>query len=202
VFKGASAATHSAPLLFVMPLAAPKPCRICRCLVRDGSERCDAHKVREGTFADSRRGSRHERGYGTAWDKLRAETMKEQAGLCQPHLRRNEVVTGCRIVDHALAKEFGGTDDAANLQCICTECNAIKVTVEKLVARGVRANVDPVILASLTPPGVVIAPSARRRSGGRVGQKSASASARTDRLGEVCTPTKTTPPGVKPLRVR
>lgn len=159
-----------------MPTAAPKPCKVCRALVSDGTERCAEHKIKAGSFADKRRGSRHERGYGTAWDKARAETLREQGGLCQPHLRRGFVVPGCRIVDHIVPKAQGGTDDKANRQAICSDCHGIKSSAEALLARGIEPQGDAPVLASMTPPGV-------RLGGDRgVGQKSGASGYRTDRL--------------------
>lgn len=158
-----------------MPNAAPKPCKVCRALVSDGTERCEQHKVKAGSYADKRRGSRHERGYGTAWDRARAETLSEQGGICQPHLRRGQVVPGCRIVDHIVPKAQGGTDDKANRQTICSECHGVKSSVEALLARGLQPDVDDAVLASLTPVGVAIAglaprhPAAPARASDRAG---------------------------------
>ena len=66
--------------------------------------------------------SRHARGYGTAWDKLRAEVMKRDHGLCQPCDQEGRV-TVAHAVDHITPKALGGTDDLANLQAICRECH-------------------------------------------------------------------------------
>lgn len=120
-----------------MPQAAPKPCTHvgCGALVRDGSSRCGAHPRRENKFADKRRGSRHERGYGTAWDKLRREVMDRDFGLCQPCLREDRVRAG-RAVDHIVSKGEGGTDDLVNLQCICGPCHQAKTQDEAARARG------------------------------------------------------------------
>lgn len=76
------------------------------------------------------RGSRHERGYGTAWDKLRERILRRDAGLCQPCMRRGHVTPGCRTVDHKVNKAQGGTDDDANLQAICEPCHRAKTQAE------------------------------------------------------------------------
>ena len=97
-----------------MPVAAPKSCKTCGAVVRDGGSRCELHKVRDGTFADRRRGTRHERGYGTEWDKLRPQVLARDAGLCQVCLI-DGLVTISNIVDHIIPKAEGGTDDMVNL---------------------------------------------------------------------------------------
>lgn len=98
-----------------------------------------AHKVKPGSFADSRRGSRHERGYGAAWDKLRARILKRDAGLCQcadcKHLGRIRVATQ---VDHIVNKaewrrlhgSLVGVDAESNLQAINAECHRLKTQRE------------------------------------------------------------------------
>lgn len=118
-----------------MPIAAPKPCAQpgCHVLVRDGSSRCAAHKVLPGRFADKRRGSRHQRGYGAAWDRIRPLILARDGGLCQPCLRVGRV-TPATQVDHIVNKAEGGTDEAANLQSICQTCHEAKTAGE--AARG------------------------------------------------------------------
>jgi hypothetical protein len=66
-----------------MPYAAPKPCVVCRTLVRDGTTRCAAHKVKPGSFADKRRGTSTERGYGAAWRRVRERIMRRDGGVCR-----------------------------------------------------------------------------------------------------------------------
>lgn len=77
------------------------------------------------------RESRHTRGYGTAWDKLRKTILARDRHLCQPcyHAQPQRITAG-RIVDHIKGKAIGGTDDPANLQVICDDCNKAKVAEE------------------------------------------------------------------------
>jgi 5-methylcytosine-specific restriction protein A len=114
-----------------MPSTAPKPCTQpgCGVLVRDGSARCEAHKVLAGRFADKRRGSRHQRGYGTAWDRTRARILRRDAGLCQPCSRAGRV-TAATEVDHIVNKARGGDDGDDNLQSICVDCHRRKTAAE------------------------------------------------------------------------
>ena len=120
-----------------MPYLAPKPCTHpgCGVLVRDGTSRCEAHKVREGTFADARRGSRHERGYGSAWARLRARVLARDAGICQPCLADGHVHQGTEV-DHRIPKAQGGTDDESNLQTICRARHRAKTAAEAAAGRG------------------------------------------------------------------
>lgn len=113
-----------------MPVSPPRPCTYpgCGVLVHNAS-RCEAHKVQVGTFADARRGSRHERGYGSAWDKLRKEILARDAGVCQPHLKEGAVHEGTHC-DHKTPKAEGGTDDPSNLWCVCSDFHRAKTAAE------------------------------------------------------------------------
>lgn len=142
-----------------MPMAAPKPCTYpgCRALVRDGTARCELHRRKETGF--TRKQSRHERGYGTSWDKLRLVVLQRDGGLCQPCLVAGRVTVG-NIVDHKTNKAQGGTDDDANLQTICKPCHTNKTALES-ARGGVGASMLPEwlpspripVLAVCGPPG-------------------------------------------------
>lgn len=71
------------------------------------------------------RESRHSRGYGTAWNKLRLHILERDKHLCQPCLAKNRV-SPARQVDHITPKANGGTDDETNLQAICDPCHKAK----------------------------------------------------------------------------
>jgi 5-methylcytosine-specific restriction protein A len=127
-----------------MPTAAPKPCTRCGVLVRDGSSRCEAHKVLDtGRFADRKRGTRHERGYGSAWDRLRLVILARDHGICQPCKREGRIHEGTHV-DHRVNKaewmrlhgSLDGVDDESNLQAINAECHRLKTAAEALRARG------------------------------------------------------------------
>lgn len=75
------------------------------------------------------RGSRHERGYGRHWTRLRAYVMHRDAWLCQPCKRAGRL-TPAREVDHITPKSEGGTDDGENLQAICFSCHRRKTAAE------------------------------------------------------------------------
>lgn len=121
-----------------MPIAAPKPCRHAgrSQLVGDGSGYCQAHQSdrKIGKFADERRGSRHERGYGKAWDITRKRILSRDKGLCQPCLQ-DQRYRPAKQVDHKVPKFEGGGDDDNNLQAICLDCHKRKTAAEALRAR-------------------------------------------------------------------
>jgi len=86
-----------------------------------------------GGWADQRRGSSNQRGYGAQWQKQRRQVLQQQGGICQPCLRRGHVTPGCNEVDHIINKAQGGDDSPENLQTICTTCHKAKTASE---ARG------------------------------------------------------------------
>lgn len=76
--------------------------------------------------------SRHERGYGAAWVKLRKRILERDRHLCQPCLQSEPSrVTQAREVDHVVPKAKGGTDDETNLVAICTPCHTAKSAADR-----------------------------------------------------------------------
>lgn len=75
----------------------------------------------------SGQGSRHARGYGTAWDKLRIRILRRDGGMC----RCDECIRLGRVrpaheVDHRIPKAKGGTDNDDNLCAINRQCHKDK----------------------------------------------------------------------------
>lgn len=122
-----------------MPNSPPRPCRHSGCgqLVRDGSGYCPAHQAdkKAGRFADHRRGSSSERGYGATWQKMRIRVMQRDSGLCQSCLAAGRVIVATEV-DHIIPKFEGGTDADDNLQAICVACHKAKTAAESLRAKG------------------------------------------------------------------
>ncbi len=75
------------------------------------------------------RGSRHARGYGSHWDKLRLVILRRDNHLCQSCLAKGRP-TPANHVDHIRPKSKGGTDDHGNLQSLCQECHDEKTAQE------------------------------------------------------------------------
>lgn len=128
-----------------MPTSPPKPCSACGVLVRDGTARCEAHKVRPGQFADQRRGSRQARGYGAVWDRLRVRILERDSGLCQcAECTLAGRLRSATQVDHKINKamwrrlhgSLSGVDDESNLQAINAACHAAKTAREANAGRG------------------------------------------------------------------
>lgn len=115
-----------------MPPRTPKACRVrgCRSTTTDPSGYCESHKG-EGWKAYKPGQSRHQRGYGTKWEVIRARILKRDKGLCQNHLRQG-VVKQASCVDHIKAKAHGGTDEDSNLESLCWSCHAAKTARERI----------------------------------------------------------------------
>ena len=79
--------------------------------------------------------SRHERGYGSAWVKTRKTILERDKHLCQSCKAKGQI-TKATTVDHIKPKAEGGTDDPANLQCICDDCHKAKTEAERAKAQG------------------------------------------------------------------
>jgi len=75
--------------------------------------------------------TRHQQGYGTAWDKLRKVILERDCHLCQPCMRDQGRPTPASQVDHIKPKAKGGTDDPDNLQSICAPCHLDKSIRDK-----------------------------------------------------------------------
>jgi 5-methylcytosine-specific restriction enzyme A len=122
-----------------MPYQAARPCRHvgCGALVRDGSGYCQAHQAdrKAGRFADDRRGTASERGYGSAWKKLRDIVMRRDCGLCQTCKQAGRITVAVQV-DHIVPKAEGGTDAEDNLQAICKACHTSKTAAEAAKGRA------------------------------------------------------------------
>ena len=79
------------------------------------------------------RKSRHERGYGSLWEKIRKRVLDRDSGLCQACTRKGRVALG-REVHHKTPRAQGGRDEDSNLETLCHECH--------LEAAVVRASAD------------------------------------------------------------
>lgn len=93
--------------------------------------RCRAHQIKRETekaqaarLYDDHRGSSAARGYGYAWQQLRAHVLSVEP-ICR----------GCRArrateVDHIIPLRRGGTHDLPNLQPLCRHCHRSKTRRE------------------------------------------------------------------------
>jgi len=112
-----------------MPQKAPRPCKQAGChsltSARDGY--CESHHAPHGW---KHRNSRHDRGYGSKWQKTRKAALARDSHLCQACLRAG-MVTPATDVDHITPKYLGGTDALDNLQCLCRECHKTKTAADK-----------------------------------------------------------------------
>lgn len=65
------------------------------------------------------------RGYGWAWQQLRARILKRDGYLCRD-CRTEGRVTLATDVDHITPKAKGGTDEDDNLQSLCADHHKAK----------------------------------------------------------------------------
>lgn len=94
---------------------------------KDG--RCEDHQRQ--AWSSNIGKSRHERGYGSKWYKLRAMVLKRDDYLCQTCLR-DGIITEAKEVDHIKNKASGGADSMSNLEAICRECHKKKTTRDRV----------------------------------------------------------------------
>jgi 5-methylcytosine-specific restriction protein A len=88
-------------------------------------------------WAATQRGSRHERGYGTAWDKAVKRIRARDHDLCQECIRTGHMPLGqYSAVDHKVPRFEGGSDDDANLEVICKPHHTAKTAAESARASG------------------------------------------------------------------
>ncbi|MBI6550225.1 HNH endonuclease [Xenorhabdus lircayensis] len=115
-----------------MPPRIPRACRKQGCprTTTDRSGYCTDH-LHTGWQNHQQGKSRHERGYGSKWDKIRQRILKRDRHLCQQCLS-HERVTQATMVDHIIPKAHGGTDADSNLSAICYGCHKLKTAHERL----------------------------------------------------------------------
>lgn len=115
-----------------MPAAIPRACRKrgCAGTTTDRSGYCEQHR-NEGWQQHQRGQNRHQRGYGSKWDVLRAEVLARDKHLCQNCMRKGQIAPA-KTVDHIIAKAKGGTDQLSNLESLCWPCHRSKTGRERL----------------------------------------------------------------------
>lgn len=90
--------------------------------------------------------SRHKRGYGSSWDKVRVSVLRRDNGLCQcSECKGGKLkLTPATEVDHIKPKAKGGTDEMSNLQAINTECHKRKTAAEqgRTIKQKVKVGLD------------------------------------------------------------
>lgn len=83
--------------------------------------------------------SRHERGYGTAWDKLRLRILARDGYLCRcEDCAKTKRLRPATEVDHIVSKaawlkqrgSLDGCDDDSNLAAINSDCHKAKTARE------------------------------------------------------------------------
>lgn len=109
-----------------MPWKLASPCSVPGCPSKAAKGgRCAAHAASHLRQQDQRRGSRHERGYGSEWQKVRADVLKRDKGTCWYCGGK------ANSVDHIVPKSLASPDDRSiddpsNLVAACVSCNSRK----------------------------------------------------------------------------
>lgn len=87
--------------------------------------------------------SRHDRGYGRAWQQLRQTVLERDRYLCQCAVcRSSNRVRLATEVDHIVPKARGGTDALSNLQAINADCHKLKTLADAGGSPPVRIGFD------------------------------------------------------------
>lgn len=66
---------------------------------------------------------------GRAWQRMRADTLRRDRGLCIICLAAGRVQLAAEV-DHVTPLADGGTDTPENLQSLCTPCHLAKSSAE------------------------------------------------------------------------
>ena len=123
-----------------MPPRIPKACRKqgCPLTTTDASGYCSKHKPINTGWSRYQKGrSRHQRGYGSAWDNLRNQVLQRDRYICQcDECKRSGIIKDATHVDHIVAKAHGGTDDLSNLRAINEMCHRKKTAKERFNREG------------------------------------------------------------------
>lgn len=112
-----------------MPTASPKPCVLCRVLVRDGTSRCALHKLAAWVGRPEVK-----RTTGRKLQRQRAALFTREP-LCR-ECAKHGLATPAVIRDHIAPLAEGGSDDDGNVQPLCRPCSDAKTAAES--ARGRR----------------------------------------------------------------
>lgn len=109
-----------------------KSCKTNKSTGKDGY--CDRCRKPNWELWQSRKGNRHERGYGNGWLLIRRYVLQRDNYLCQ-HCLLSGRYTSATEVDHIIPKSLGGSDSYDNLQSLCKKCHSRKTSRESHTRR-------------------------------------------------------------------
>jgi 5-methylcytosine-specific restriction protein A len=113
-----------------MPNSPKRPCQFAGCADLVAGRFCPKHQKANWKAIDSHRGSASSRGYGAAWQRLRAVVLRDEP-LCR-ECDAYGVVRAATEVDHIIPRGRGGTDARSNLQPLCKPCHSAKTMRESV----------------------------------------------------------------------
>ena len=116
-----------------MPNLPPRPCTKARCTkYATKNSRCAEHQHKAWNHEVK---SRHERGYGNDWDKVRKNALLRDDYICQD-CKDEGIYTRGEEVDHIKPKYLGGTNDLSNLRTLCKPHHKQKSLQESIASRN------------------------------------------------------------------
>ena len=112
-----------------MPQAPKKPCNHPGCgqLISSKDRFCSKHYIDKSNYRHTLTST--QRGYGSAWRKLRKIVLERDNMLCQSCLKEGRVRVAM-VVDHIKPKAKGGDDSLGNLNSLCRKCHDHKTARE------------------------------------------------------------------------
>jgi 5-methylcytosine-specific restriction protein A len=119
----------------VSPLKAPTSCSVPGCPERAAQRgRCFKHAAHTQQQYEQARGTSTERGYGSAWRKVRGAYLLAYP-FCVDCYKLGRMQYA-EHVDHIVPKSQGGADDESNWQSLCASHHSAKTMREINRMRG------------------------------------------------------------------
>ena len=100
-----------------MPYKPKHPCSYPACPELTHEQYCERHAKQEDRRYDRQRGTAHQRGYTSRWNRIRKLVLAEEP-LCR-RCKKEGRATVATVVHHIKPKELGGGDEPENLEPLC-----------------------------------------------------------------------------------
>lgn len=97
----------------------PRPCLTCRKPTRNPGGRCEQHQREYLAQRYRERGSRQERGYDAAYERARAQCIRDQPWCSVPECMHPGSIDNPLTADHVISLADGGSSELSNLRTMC-----------------------------------------------------------------------------------